>query len=178
MYFLLFIFLIIGVLAAFLYYVNIKIYFTFNTNSDEVYLIFNWLTPFLKAEINVYNYLLYLSIFLFKKKIYRKQIKVSKRKHRPSVFSYNTLDFNNSYAAVYYGLNNPYTTGIATGVIQSILFFADEMHIDYFPDFLPEKEYIIIKARTEINVGKSIKKGVRKLNANRINKRRKKYGAA
>jgi hypothetical protein len=124
-------------------------------NIDEVLLNLNFYKSFLHVKVHIIDYTPFLSINLFGKQIYSKAIKKS-GKRKMKMKYYPALDLHGMYANVYYGFDNPFFTGISSGVIQIIQIYFNGIYIAQFPDFLAQKEYIRINAGGKLNMGKTI----------------------
>lgn len=169
MYFILFLLLLVILV---LYFKPLIISFRFNTDENILNLNFYWLYPFIRAKIELINYSPLLSIYLFGFCLYSKPLKFKKRKRKLNFINFRTLALKNTYSEVYYGLNNPFITGITNVIIQFIQSFFNDIAIEHYPNFIPDNEYLIIKSGTELNIGKTINQILLQ-----YGKRRKKYGS-
>jgi hypothetical protein len=131
--------------------------FKFNTIQDELFLFFNWF-DMLKGKLQMSDYAPFLTVYLFGFKIYSKAVKntgkKNKKKKLPDYFK--SLSIDNSYANIYYGFDDPSSTGITSGIIRILQAYFKGISIAQFPDFIPDKEYVSINAGTKLNIGKTI----------------------
>lgn len=171
MYFFIFIALLLLLLIVMLFYKSAVITFQFNTNSDELYLFINWFNMF-KAKVQMSDSIPFLTVYLFGIKIYAKALKNQKSKKKLTLDNFRALAINGSYANIYYSFNDPFSTGITNGILKIIQLFSNDFTIRQFPDFIPFKEYVFIKAGTNLNIGKTIVKTIKLKN-----KRRNQYGS-
>jgi hypothetical protein len=178
MYFLILILLLLLLFVLMIFYENAQIVMSFNSNDNEMRMLIYWAYPFLKAKANVkvINNTSSLSIYLFNAKIYSKNLEKPKKSSKFVSKYFPTLALDNAHANVYYGFNNPFYTGITSGMFEPFKHFFKDVLISQYPDFLAEKEYICIKAETEINFGKTLVAMIRLKQADRIFKRRNQYG--
>jgi hypothetical protein len=103
--------------------------------------------------------------------VYSKPLKATGKKQF-SLKDFPALALQKTYANIFYGLANPFNTGIANGIISVIQSFVPDVSIIQNPDYIPDNEYVIVKAGTEINLGRTAVNFIKM----RRNKRRKNYG--
>lgn len=127
-----------------------------NTNTDELLLTLNWYGSFFKAEINIIKYSPRLSIFIFQKRIYSKAVKKRKGKRKMNLEDIRALVLYDEYATVRYGLDNPFSTGIACGLMEIIQTYFSGIRITQVPDFIPFQEYVEMDAGAKLNIGKTV----------------------
>lgn len=155
MYFLLFILLLPALFVLLLFYTFVTVKLEYSTNTNELTASLRWLN-LLFAKVNVKSNSSSVSVSLSRIRIFSKVFQ-GKRGKKGSYWKYiRSLDLNDSFANVYYGLTNPFTTGIASGIVQMIGSCFGGIHISQFPDFMPAHEYVYINAGTELNMGKTL----------------------
>jgi uncharacterized spore protein YtfJ len=115
MYFLVFILLFMSLFVLMLFNKPAIIFFEFDTNQDDLYLLFYWLYPLLKFRVQIINYTPFLFIYLFRIRIYSKAIKAKTEKKQITVEDYHALVLNSTYAKLYYGLSNPLVVSVTVG---------------------------------------------------------------
>ncbi|MDF2686424.1 MAG: putative rane protein [Clostridia bacterium] len=153
MYFLIFILLLLTLFVIMIFNKAAAITFKFDTIQDKLYLFVNWFD--VTAKIQMSDYTPFLTVYLFKYKIYSKAIKNSGKKKKILDY-YRSLAVDNSYADIYYNFNDPSSTGITSGIIRVLQAYFKGISIAQFPDFIPSKEYVSINAGTKLNIGKTI----------------------
>ncbi|MCX7614381.1 MAG: hypothetical protein N2Z65_01335 [Clostridiales bacterium] len=174
MYFLLFVLLIFVISGILLFLRPVIISFILDTDHDEIHATGCWLYPFLKVSVHIKNAPV-LSVFLFHRKIYSKPVKRKKKKDFKR--SFQSLHLTNTYLKVNYGLNNPFYTGTMYSVIGMIQSFLHIESISQIPDFLPNKEYVIVNAGAKLWIGKTILNDLRTKFPGKRKKRREYIGS-
>lgn len=159
-------FLILILLLLFMFGLAISYHFVLidiqlDTNQNKMNLLFYWLYPMFKAKVVMENLKPKITIYLFKKKIFTKTIKVKKGVKKPAFSYYKFLVLKDSNVSIQYGLNNPFSTGITAGLIEIIQTYFNNIPITQVPDFVPSNDYVTLEASTKINVGKTLAKIVR-----------------
>jgi hypothetical protein len=160
MYFLLFILLLLALFVLLLFYTTIYIKVEYSTNDNRLIVDLSWLNSLIHAKVYVESNGTIVSVYLKRIRIFSKLIKPKGGKKNKWKYI-KALDLNDSFANVYYGLDNPFSTGIVSGIIQMIQFSFKNIQISQFPDFLSVQEYVRINAGTELNPGKTLAKLMR-----------------
>lgn len=150
---------LITVFIILLFLKPVVILFRFNTETDEMDMIFYWIKPFLKGRVVMENSMPVLSLFIFNMRILTRKIK--KQGGRQNIQRLlKTLDFSDVYIRAYYGLLNPAATGVVfgmLGVVQSIVnSLTDDVEIEQYPEFMPFEEYLVINTGVKLNIGMTL----------------------
>jgi hypothetical protein len=175
MYFLLFIILLLLVFVYLLFIKPAAVSLYLNTDTDSLNLTFNWLS-IVKADIQYRNGL-FLTIRLWGLQFYQKAIRPKAGKKRVKPDAYRALSLHNSNAYVRYGLGDPFSTGIACGILDIIQYYLKDVVFTQTPDFMPDRDYLILEADTELYIGKTIYNYLRLKAKNSKPKRRNQYGS-
>ncbi|MFD3156797.1 DUF2953 domain-containing protein [Haloimpatiens sp. FM7330] len=151
------IFLIILILIA---VVPLKIMFNSDKNLD-FHILVTWLNPLFKANIQNKNTIIFLSIYLFNKKISSKPIK-AKNKKTKKLNNKNKLYYLQQIKPYYlnidtsYGFRDPSTTGILYGIINSLTELIDLRNIQNNPNFVTENDYFNVNGIIKLNIASTI----------------------
>jgi hypothetical protein len=135
-----------------------KIFVHFNSSSDlSVTLL--WLYPLLKSVVSSENDSFFLSIYLFNKKILRRQLSISKMNMQNKNF-FSKLHPTDIHINAQYGFKDPYFTGLIFGGINMISRFFTLESLYQYPNFLAHDDFIAIDASAKLNLGRSLLKFV------------------
>jgi hypothetical protein len=156
MYILLIILLLLTLIVLILLFTVITIRLEFNTNANELAVRLSWLNSLLTAKANVRSSNSSIDVYLGKIRIFSKVIKALGGKKILKWKLIRALDLNNSFANVYYSFDNPFSTGITSGVIQIIQSYLSGIKISQFPDFLSFDQYVYIIAGSELDLGRTL----------------------
>lgn len=174
MYFLLLFLSIIAVFIIALFFEPVAIYFSLDTDKMDMHALAKW-TRIIKIQARVINNHLFITAYILRLRIYAGHLKPGKKSGSKKTL-FEALDLSRTHAKISYGFSEPYLTGIfcaAADFAASLLQSAD---IELEPEFLPENEYLIIAAETQLNAGKTLINMIRMKFENA--KRRKNYGPA
>ncbi len=142
--------------AVLLFTVASKIFVHFNSSSDlNVTLI--WLYPVLKSVISSENDSFILSIFLFNKRILKKQLTINKINTQNRNF-FSKIQPTDIHVSAQYGFKDPYFTGLIFGGINMISKFFTLESLYLRPNFLASDDFINIDATAKLNLGRSLLK--------------------
>jgi hypothetical protein len=159
MYLLILILLLLAFFVCLLFFKPMDVTLLLNTNQDQISIKLNWIESLLTAKVQINPGASVLSIFLFKNRIYSKPLHPKKQKKRNKLTFVDylySLSLQKMYASIYYGFKDPFDTGITSGILQFIEQTFQGVLIKQYPDFIPGKEYIIINAGAELNLGKTM----------------------
>ena len=156
MYILLIILLLLTLIVLILLFTVITIRLEFNTNANELAVRLSWLNSLLTAKANVRSSNSSIDVYLGKIRIFSKVIKALGGKKILKWKLIRALDLNNSFANVYYSFDNPFSTGITSGVIQIIQSYLSGIKISQFPAFLSFDQYVYIIAGSELDLGRTL----------------------
>ena len=142
--------------AVLLFTVASKIFVHFNSFSDlNVTLI--WLYPVLKSVISSENDSFILSIFLFNKRILKKQLTINRINTQNRNF-FSKIQPTDIHVSAQYGFKDPYFTGLIFGGINMISKFFTLESLYLRPNFLASDDFINIDATAKLNLGRSLLK--------------------
>jgi hypothetical protein len=113
------------------------------------------LYPFFKVTITNENYQPMLRIYLFKKRIINKLIKLRSGKAN-NVLLIKQMKLENVNLDASYGFKDPSITGAVCAITNIVSKF---IHINSFynrPNFAAEDDYIFITATAELSVGQAV----------------------
>ncbi len=113
------------------------------------------LYPLLKIIIFIEDNQPFVTVFVFKLKLYQRAIK--RRKGKGNLTDWlRAADISDVSVDTRYGLHTPFATGIFQSILGIAAAFlkADSMQI--YPDFIPDEEYVHIDASARVNIGNTI----------------------
>ncbi len=97
----------------------------------------------------------FISFYLFKIKIIKKPI--TKQKHRNRIGLIKTVSLSGVQAEAYYGLGNPFATGLFSGLLGFISLLPFPVQIKPIPDFFAVHQYFLLDASAYLRLGTTIK---------------------
>lgn len=175
MYFFIFIIFLLGTIIISLFDIPATWKFKLDTNQNIMFLKFYWLYPVIFAKVEMQDYCPYLNVFLFKKQVYSKKYQLFNKSGGNQGYIHS-LVLNDFYVNTSYGLKSPFSTGIASGIIEILHSNFRNISIFQYPDFLSANDYIMIDAGSLLNVGKTLLNIVRLKYSNNKFKRSNRYG--
>lgn len=135
---------------------------TFNSDENlKFHILITWLNSLFIASIKNKDTIIFLSVYLFNKKILSKPMK-SKTKNAKKSHTKNKLyylrEFKPYYLNIYtsYGFKDPSTTGIVCGIINSLSELIYSENIYNNPDFVSEDNYFNINGIVKLNIVSTI----------------------
>ncbi len=116
-----------------------------------------FLYPLLRAKIEWDGGIMpTLSIFLFKNRVFRKQLEKQSRKDKHPLLWLKSAVITNKRADIWYGTRNPFATGMASGALGMASGFLNFDELSLHPDFFSAEDYVRITASAEITIGNTI----------------------
>lgn len=176
MYLIFFIFIAILLIGYLMYIKPATAFLVFDTDSSDFNLRVKWLYPLIEAKVEMVEYSPFLTVMLFKKKVFARAIKPKKKQKQPISQYYRSLDLNDIFARIYYSLNDPFSTGITSGIFQIVQLYLNNITIEQYPNFIANHAYITFHFGAKLNILKSAAKIIRIKYFNKT-KRRTQYGA-
>lgn len=151
-----FIVLLAAILMALtIFLIPIKINSNFELSTEDVYAQAAW--SFIKAELNLIDGKAFLRVFLFKIKVFSKFLRRRRKKAQRSAFQvFKSLSLSNTSLDVSYGFNEPFATGFFPVILNFIAVIFNITEISFYPNFLPEAEFLKIKVETNLSIGETI----------------------
>lgn len=155
---LLYILIIISLfLVVLLFTVASKIIVHFNSAASDLNVTVLWLDPVLKFVVSSENNSFILSVYLFKKIFFKKQLTNSRIniQNRNFISKITPADI---HINAQYGFRDPYFTGLAFCAINMISKFFTLESLYQKPDFLADDDFLNIEATARLNLGRSLLK--------------------
>lgn len=155
MYLLLFLLIVVLIFFLLLNIYPIKIIGNINFYKiPDFNILFSWLYPFIKGNIVSNNGDIYLNIYFFNKKVYKKYLKnngiIKNSKSNKSIKNliYIIKELKPNYAEIKtsYGFSDPSNTGIAYGIINLLSQYINFDVFDNNPNFNMDEDYFDIVA--------------------------------
>ncbi len=151
----LFIIVVIAILTILLFLFALKINLIFNSDKPDINMTLLWLYPFIRVLVTIENAIPVIQVYLFNKFILKKAIKQEMKKHKGMdiVKITNPTDIQ---VNVQYGFRDPFTTGIACGVISAASQLINIDYVNQIPDFISTNDYIYLNATAKVNLGSAL----------------------
>jgi hypothetical protein len=111
-----------------------------------------------------------LSIYLFKNRVFKKRLRMRKETDKHPLLWLKSAVITNKKADIYFGMTNPFVTGMASGAFGAISGLIKFDEVNLHPDFFSSEDYVRIIAGAEITLGNTILNYVK----NKRNKQRRK----
>lgn len=147
------IFIILLSLIILLSVFHLKIMLQFNSGQyNNLNLKISWLYPMFKGTITSEVNSNIVSVYLFNKKIFTKNIKSKKRNNKLSLDLIKSIKFDYFKVRTSYGFENPAITGCFCASISLIFNYLKIKELYNTPDFSMDSNYINLNAETKINV--------------------------
>ncbi|MBB6214325.1 hypothetical protein HNQ80_000394 [Anaerosolibacter carboniphilus] len=144
-------------LVVLLFTVASKIIIHFNSASSDLNVTLLWLYPVLKSVVSSENDSFILSIYLFNKRILKRQLTISKINMQNRNF-FSKINPTDIHISTQYGFKDPYFTGLIFGGINIISRFFALESLYQRPSFLANDDFINIDATAKLNLGRSLLK--------------------
>lgn len=133
----------------------LKVAFTLDTIKENVSLTLLWLYPFLKVTAESNASVPLLSVYIFNKKVYGKELGLKKSSTKNAdvvkAVSPSDMHFNVSY-----GFRDPFATGVTCGAIHAASEYIRFASIRQSPDFVADSDYIYMNATAKVNIGNTL----------------------
>jgi len=172
MFFLLLLLIIAAAVLVAVFLKPVAISFLFDTNEMVMYAAAGWMR-FVWVEARIIDYHLYITVFLFRKKIYA-GFRKSRKKGRSVTAFFESMSLSNTSARISYGFYEPHLTGVFSAAADFAAALIRTADIELEPEFSPESEFLRIEAATHLNAGQTLFNMLKK----KITRRRKNYGSA
>ena len=130
-----------------------KIILHFDSTSSDINVTLLWLYPILKSVVSLENNSFTLSIFIFSKRIFKKQMPSYNSESRNKNLL-NKINPTEVYINAQYGFKDPYFTGLTFAALNMIprLFKLESLYQQ--PNFLVTNDFININATAKLNLGR------------------------
>jgi uncharacterized membrane protein YfcA len=128
-----------------------------NFDNNGKYASIFFLYPLLQADI-VWDGLPLpvLKIFLFKNRIFKKQLKMKRKPNKHPLLWARSAVITNKKADIWYGARNPFATGLASGALGAAMGFISFDELKLYPDFFATEDYVRVSSSAEITLGNTI----------------------
>ncbi len=131
--------------------INILINLSESNFSADVFCLY----PILYIRLNIEESRPILLVNILKIQVYRKPLHIKKNRHKTSLLRY--ADFENMQISTYYGLGNPFVTGMFTGLLGMAKALPFPVQLNHYPDFFAANEYLRIDVSGYLKLGTTIK---------------------
>ncbi len=131
--------------------INILINLSESNFSADVFCLY----PILYIRLNIEESRPILLVNILKIQVYRKPLHIKKNRHKTSLLRY--ADFENMQISTYYGLGNPFVTGMFTGLLGMAKTLPFPVQLNHYPDFFAANEYLRIDVSGYLKLGTTIK---------------------
>ena len=121
------------------------------TNAEIFYLY-----PLCRILIEMKEDKPYLSVYVLKIRVYKNRVQLRKKTADRQRSLIKSADITNIRVDAYYGLKNPFITGILYGAVSMVSKFFHIDKINQHPEFLTDSEYIYLDATANINLWHTI----------------------
>lgn len=145
---------ILVLLLILLFTISLRARFIFDTDKSNMYMTLFWLPPLFKAVLEIVNTRLVLTIIVLNKQLISKTLKNKKESLNTQLIK--QISPKEFVINAYYGFSNPFSTGIATGLVGAISSLTDIAVVRHCPDFTAFRDYIYVDASARINVGTAL----------------------
>lgn len=163
--------LLLAILVTAIFIEPMRISFFLDTDRLDMHANARW-TRNITLEARIIDYHMFLTCWLFRKKIFARFLKRGKKvKSRENLFK--ALALSDSEVKISYGLSEPSLTGIFCAVADFAVALIRNVGIELEPDFFPEREFLHVKAVTSLNLGDTVLNLIK----SKFTKRRKNYGS-
>jgi len=132
--------------------IRVLVDFSENGVSADAYCLY----PLLRMRIGLDNNQPYLIVYLIKIKIYSKPLKKDEETHHKVDFLKN-INIRDLIINAYYAFNDPFSTGIFSGMLSIAKALPVPVHFNQYPDFFASNNYLRIEALGYLRLGKTIK---------------------
>ena len=167
-----FIIILLAIFIIIMFAEPVRISFLLDTDRLEMSAKGRW-TAIAAFEARIIDYRLFVTVRLFGWKIFTGFLKKTGSK-RPVSSVFQALALSDTSVEIAWGLNAPHLTGIFCAAAEFAGRLLRDADIALEPDFVPDREYLHLTAKTSLNLGKTV---VNMLRVSRA-KRRKGYGSA
>lgn len=134
---------------------RLKIKILINLSENAITADVFCLYPFLNIRLDIEENRPILLVNILKMRVYRKPIHIKKNRHKTSLIRY--ADFENMQISTYYGLGNPFVTGMFTGLLGMAKALPFPVQLNHYPDFFAANEYLRIDVSGYLKLGTTIK---------------------
>lgn len=133
-------------------------------NSDEkldFHIMVTWLKPLFRAIVQNKDTNIFLTVYLLNKKILSKPVRAKAKEEKKSS-NYNKVQYLKQFKPYYvyigtsYGFQDPSTTGIICGMINSLTNYLNLDNVYNSADFTAENDYFNINGIVKVNMASTM----------------------
>jgi hypothetical protein len=172
MYILFFIVALIAVLVLQTFELPATAAFRLDTERSELCLTLYWLNPFIRARVAMSNYAPLLTGYLFNIRIVSRKLKA--KAGQSKTLPLRTAALSDISIKTCFGFESPFFTGILSGALQALESYFQNAAVSAYPDFLADREYLIVQGSAKLNIGKTVLQSV-KMHYNTLKRKRSDY---
>lgn len=174
MYVLLLIVCLLTALTAAVFFEPVRISFLFDTDMASLRARARWM-PFVVLDARMVDARPFVTLRFFGKRVYEGFFRGNGGKRRRGALV-KAAALSDTHVSIACGFREPHLTGIFCAAADAAAAFVNASVLELEPDFLPEKEFLKIRAKAALSIGRTLVNMVReKL---KTIKRRKNYGSA
>ena len=134
---------------------RLRIKILINLSESDISAFVSCLYPFLDIRLDIEDNRPFLLVNILKVRVYKKPLHIIKAKHKTSLLKY--AYFENMEVSTYYGLGNPFATGMFSGFLGMAKALPFPVQLHQYPDFFATDEYLRIDASGYLKLGTTIK---------------------
>ena len=130
--------------------------FDLDTDKSELLIAVFWLSRAVSVRFYKEGVPSTFSQYLLDRRVKSKAIDPSKQRRRGNYRSkIGSLNLERAHCEAFYGFSSPFFTGISNGVFPVIQTIIPNIPIEMVPDFFSDHEYLVVKAKAKLNLGKT-----------------------
>lgn len=130
----------------------LKVVFSLNTIEENINLTMLWLYPFLKVTAESNNSAPILTVYLFNKKFYERELNTTTSGTK-NVDLVKAVSPSDMHFDVSFGFKDPFVTGVTCGAINAASEYIHFASVRQSPDFVADSDYICMNATAKVNIG-------------------------
>lgn len=159
MYLLIFLLLFVLLILLLLAVYPVKAILSYNSEQlPDFHLMLSWLYPFLRAAVIRHDNKNFLTLYLFNKKVYSKDLKGGKKtaNYTDRLELIRTMKPEHMKLNTSYGFEDPAVTGVVCGAVDLLSEYVNFEVLDNRPDFYVLDSYFNMNASAEFNALSSL----------------------
>lgn len=161
---------ILAALAAVIFFEPVRISFLLDTDEADLRARARWM-PVAALDARLVDARPFVTLRFFGKRVYEGFFRRSGGKKRRGALV-KAAALSDTRVSIACGFHEPHLTGIFYAAANAAAAFVNASALELEPNFLPEKEFVKIRAKTALNIGRTLANMAReKLKTNRKEKR-------
>lgn len=148
------------VLKVFTQALNLRFLFNLDANGASARILY--LYPFVNISVELKKDKPFLTFYIFKLRIFRKELKMNRKKGNRALL--RAADAKDIRIRVSYGFRDPFITGLVCGALNMAEGFLKTARFSQYPDFVPPEEYVYLDGTANIHLGHTIANYVKNKN--------------